>query len=293
MSRLVWFAVLAAWGSAGVGPQDAKAPPQDQKEAKVEPLMLSFGVYQSDKATAMYRQFIPVIECLEGRLKAALNRPVDMQLKIYKTYDEAIDALVAGQADFVRFGPAPYVLAKEKNPGIELLAMENEKGEKRFKGYVVVAEKSDIKTLADLKGKRFAFGDVNSTIGRYLIQAELVKAGIRARDLKGFRYLDRHDKVAKAVEVGEFDAGSIKAETLKAAAPGALRSIKEFDNVTKPWVARKGMDAPVLAALKKCLLELDDKDVLKTLGVSGFFPCEDGDYKFVREGMEQALEFGR
>lgn len=264
------------------------APPQDPKG---EPLTLSFGVYQSDKATAMYRQFIPVIECLEGRLKDALGRPVDMQLKIFKTYDEAIDALVAGQVDFVRFGPASYVTAKARNPDVALLAMEAEKGEKRFKGHVVVADKSPVKSLEDLKGRSFAFGDPNSTIGRYLVQSELAKAGVRAKDLSHFKYLDRHDKVAKAVELGDFDAGSVKAETLKAAAPGTLRSVKEFDNVTKPWVARKGLDARAFAALRKCLLELDDKDVLKVLGVSGFLPCEDDDYKIVRDGMVKAAEF--
>ena len=85
--------------------------------------------------------------------------------------------------------------------------MEDKKGERRFSGVIVVGADSSIKRLADLAGKRFAFGDENSTIGRYLAQAELVKAGIRARDLAHYEYLGRHDLVAKAVSLGDFRAG--------------------------------------------------------------------------------------
>jgi hypothetical protein len=35
---------------------------------------------------------------------------------------------------------------------------------------IAVQKDSPLKTLAELKGKKFAFGDQNSTIGRYLAQ---------------------------------------------------------------------------------------------------------------------------
>ena len=54
MPRPIWIALLLLVPSAAPSPQDAKA----------EPLTLSFGVYQSDKATPMYRQYIPVTEGL-------------------------------------------------------------------------------------------------------------------------------------------------------------------------------------------------------------------------------------
>ena len=127
---------------------------------------LTFGVYQSDKATVMYKMFFPVIQYIQSDLKRRLGRPVDIQLRIFRSYDEGIESLVAGKVDFVRFGPASYITAKGRNNRIKLLAMEHKSGKKRFKGLIIVAVDSPIRSLTDLKGHSFAFGDRNSTIGR-------------------------------------------------------------------------------------------------------------------------------
>lgn len=256
-----------------------------------ETLNLTFGLYQSDKATVMFKKFTPVIEALAEKIGAAAGRKTKIELTIYKTYDEAIDALTQGKVDFVRFGPASYITAKQRNKDVRLIVMEEEKGAKRFKGLVVVAAKSSIQKIADLRGKKFAFGDPNSTIGRYLVQAVLVDNGIHAKDLSHFEYLDRHDKVAKVVEIGDFDAGSIKTETFKALPEGTLRVIAEFDNVTKPWVMRSGMDDRTFKAMQEGLLKFTDKDALKELGVSGFALATDEDYDLVKKGMAKAEEF--
>lgn len=253
---------------------------------------LSFGLYQSDKATVMYRKFVPVLEYLQGNMERQLGRPVDIQLRIFKTYEEANDAIVNGDVDFVRFGPASYSIAKDRNPNIQLLAMEHKKGKKRFKGVVVVAANSPIQSLVDLKGRRFAFGSKNSTIGRYLVQAELAKAGIRANDLGSYEYLGRHDKVFKAVALGDYDAGSVKESTYKRYnGDGAMRVLMSFDNVTKPWVAREGLEPELMQAIQQSLFVLTDTTVLKELKVSGFLPTSDGEYEFVREGMREASHF--
>ncbi len=266
--------------------------PQSLAESK-ETLSLTFGVYQSDKATVMYRKFTPVIDAIQEEMERQLARPVDIELRIFKTYEQANDALVAGEVDFVRFGPASYVIAKNRNPNVQLLAMEHKKGEKRFKGVVVVSAGSPIKSLSELKGKTFAFGDRNSTIGRYLVQAELVKAGVYARDLKAYKYLGRHDLVAKAVELGDFDAGSIKIGTYKKIEKkGQLRILQSFDNVTKPWISREGLEPAVFKAIQQAMLGIDDAETLKDLKSSGFLPTSDAEYEFVRKGMGAAKRFG-
>lgn len=270
-------------------PAPVKPAPEDPQKST---LSLSFGVYQSDKATVMYKKLTPVLEYLQEDLEHRIGRPVDLQLSIFKSYDDGIAALVKGQIDFVRFGPASYITAKQREPRLDLIAMEQENGEKRFRGVVIVRNDSPIQKLADLKGKRFAFGDENSTIGRYLIQAELVKAGIHASDLAGSKFLERHDKVAAAVQIGDFDAGAVATGTYEQAnAKGTLRVIASFDNVTKPWVARAGFDPDVMAALRQGLMGIKDPAVLKELKVSGFVATSDEEYGFVREGMKVADEF--
>ncbi len=253
---------------------------------------LSFGVYQSDKASEMYRKFNPVIQALQHNLELALNRPVVIELKILKTYEAGQDALVAGEVDFARFGPVSYILAKNRNPDVKLLAMENKKGKKRFKGVIITRQDSPIQTLTDFAGRSFAFGNEQSTIGRYLAQMELARTGVFSHDLTGFEYLGRHDKVAKAVAVGDFDGGALKESSFKKAnQDGVLRVVASFDNVTKPWVARSGIDPVVYSSLQQVLLSLDDKQALKNLKVDGFFPAADSEYDIIRESMLEAENF--
>jgi phosphonate transport system substrate-binding protein len=253
---------------------------------------ITFGVYTSDKPTAMYRKFKPILEYLEGRLGRE-GRNADIKIKIYPSYSGALDAIVNGEVDFARFGPASYVMAKERNKDVRLLAMEHKKNQKRFYGIFIVPKSSSITSLNEVKGKSFAFGDKNSTIGRYLSQAELVKAGIYAKDLKSYVYLDRHDKAALAVAAGNYDAGVVKENTYKKYSESkGLKKIARFPNVTKPWVARAGFDEKIFKALQQGLLELKDKKILKNLRQDGFLVADDDDYKFVRNGMQRAKEFG-
>lgn len=275
-------AVLLCTGAA-----QSPAPAPQQKT-----LNLTFGVYQTDKATVMYRSFTPLIDALQEQVAQQLKRPVDIQLTIFRSYDDGIEALCKGTVDFVHIGPASYVTAKLRNPAVQLIAMEHENNEKRVPGVVVVAKDSPITTLAELKGKSFAFGDPNSTVGRWLVQAEMVKAGLRESDFSNIKYMERHDQVADAVAHGDFDAGAVKFSTFqKANAKGALRALLMFDNVTKPVVARQGLDKDVFNAIQKGLYELKDASLFTDLKISGFMSTSDAEYEFVREGMKTAAAF--
>jgi phosphonate transport system substrate-binding protein len=64
----------------------------------------------------MYKKLTPVLEYLQDDLEKRLARPVDIHLSIFKTYEEGIDAFAKGEIDFVRFGPAPYITAKGREP---------------------------------------------------------------------------------------------------------------------------------------------------------------------------------
>jgi len=251
-----------------------------------------FGIYTSDKPTVMYEKFNPIMNYLINFFQEQ-GIQLKIEIKIYPTYSGAITALVKREFDFGRFGPSSYILAKKENTKIRLLCMEHKKGERRFKG-VFIARKGDdsIIGISDLKDKSFAFGDKNSTIGRYLSQAQMVKKGIKATDLMQFEFLGRHDKVALAVAAGDYDAGVVKENTFtKYAEEKGLKQIGEFPNVTKPWLVRANLENSLYNHLKNGLLSLKDDTILKGLKQNGFLPATDKDYDFVRKGMILAEDF--
>lgn len=260
------------------------------QEHALETVAIRFGVYQTDKATELYRKFQPMLEMIEQAVALRLEQPVDIQLRIFKTYEAGLDALVGGDVDFVRFGPASYLLAHSREPNIELLAKESKNGKSTFHGVICVRADSPYETLEDLSGCRFAFGNPESTIGRYLSQAELMRIGITSDELESFEYLGQHDKVAKAVILGDFDAGALKESTFnKMNTSSELRALHMFENVTKPWVARADLDPEVAGALRFALLNAKDLDALKSLKVSGFMQATDSDYEPTRQAISVAI----
>jgi phosphonate transport system substrate-binding protein len=262
------------------------------KSAQAE-VTLSFGVYATDSRADVERKFRPALAALEKDLTERLGEAVTINLTISPTYEGGLDDLVEGRVDFTRFGPASYVLGKDRQPGLSILAIESKDGAKTFNGIICVARDSDIDSIAQLRNKSFAFGNDQSTIGRYLSQLYLVENGIHAKDLSGYEYLDRHDKVGIAVGRGEFDAGALKQSTfnklVKKGVP--IRVLVTFPNVTKPWVGRADLDSRIETALQAALLDMTDSKALKALKVDGMLPGSDADFEDIRQSIKENGRF--
>ncbi len=256
-------------------------------------IKLSFGVYTADKPTVVVREFKPLLKLLERSVGDSLGQAVTIKLQVASSYAAGIADISSGKVDFSRLGPASYIETKKQQPGIQILALEAKKGKKRSTGVISVGADSSIKSAADLKGKRFAFGNENSTIGRYLAQQYLAEQGLRASDLAHYEYLDRHDKVGTAVALGQYDAGALKQSTYKrlVANGAALRILATLNNVTKPWIARADLDEKIVSALRKSLLEMTDPVALKALQKDGFVEGNDGDYAVIRRAIDQNSRF--
>ncbi len=69
-------------------------------------IVLKFGVYTADKPTAVVTQFRPLIKILESDLTKTLGETVNIKFQISGSYEAGILALVKGDVDFSRFGPA-------------------------------------------------------------------------------------------------------------------------------------------------------------------------------------------
>lgn len=252
--------------------------------------VLRFVTYASERPSEELRKIEPFQRHLESVLNAK-GFNVRIELRIFSTYAEAQEAVYAGNFDFARIGPAGYVLARERKAPVALLAVESHGGLPVFEGLIFTRVDSPVMTLADLKGKRFAFGDSSSTTGRYLAQAALLQAGIRAVDLGGFEYLGQHDKVVLAVAVNTFDAGAANERTVEKYADRGLRKLHSFLTPTQPWVVNAKLDRRVAEALRLALLRID-LAALKYIDRDGFLPARDSDFDNLRKAMRLAEQFG-
>jgi phosphonate transport system substrate-binding protein len=251
---------------------------------------LNFATYSSERPSEELAKMEPIRSALERELNAGGSR-FRVTMRIYTTYDEAVDAAASGQADFSRLGPASYVRAKARNPGLLLLARESIGRSGELNGYIFVPSDSPIRRIEDLRGRRFAFGEENSTTGRYLPQAALVNAGIRARDLAEYRYLGRHDKVAFAVATNSFDAGAANEITLrKYGQQKGLRPILSLSGPAHAWVARKDIGEELRQQLVRALMALQPPE-LERIGRDALISARDSDFDAVRRAMKLAERF--
>jgi phosphonate transport system substrate-binding protein len=256
-------------------------------------ISLVLGLYPTEKPRNMVQAFRPSLDAVERAMERQLGEDVSIRTQILSDYFVALEQVLYGSVDFARLGAVSYVLGKKRDSGIELLAMENEKGSVDFEGVIAVRESSEIGDVAQLTGRTFAFGSERSTLGRYFAQAYLAQVGVHAEDLGGYTYLGNHEAVGLAVGAGRYDAGALNRRIFdKLTARGArLRAIASFRNVTRAWVARSGLQPHVREALRQALLGLDDPQTLEALGFNGFLPGDDARYDRTRKVIAQNALF--
>jgi len=167
-----------------------------------EKLILGVHPYKSVKKLQDY--YLPLTHLLSKKLNA------EVSLNIAKDYQTHIDLIGKDQIDIAYMGPASYVTLVNKYGKKRLLARQVIKGKPTFKGNIIIRSDAKIGKLSDLKNKRFAFGDPNSTMSHLVPRYMLVKNGITKETLKNVSFLGSHDNVAIAVLTGEFDAGAVK-----------------------------------------------------------------------------------
>jgi phosphate/phosphite/phosphonate ABC transporter binding protein len=269
--------------------------PEALKKADVE---LKFGLYESLDWLELHGQFRPLMEDLAKDLNKQTGKSVRIDATIYSDdYEATIERLASGKIDFVRFGPAPYVQARTRNPGIHLLAMELEDKtpDHTHPSYIFVHNDSGIEEISQLRGKRIAFADLHST-STYFFKSELAKAGLTKRQVT-YDHLDGHYHVIAAVARKDFDAGLVRYSHFKKLLPSfpELKRVKTVFPPNKPWIARAGLDEAVLAALRDCLLDFDkrhkDSPALALLKVDRFDAASSAEYAPVAQAVAEAWKF--
>jgi phosphonate transport system substrate-binding protein len=224
-------------------------------------------------------------------LRAYLARKMgrDVNLIIPTNYNATVEALGNGSLDFAYLGGLTYVKAQRRYAVAPLVQRTSDL---EFHSLFITQANSPIHVLADLKGKTFAFGDINSTSGHLMPYYELKQAGINVdADLK-YRYTGSHPATAKAVESGAMDAGALDESVYNSMiSDGKLDKTKvRVFYTSKPfldyvWVARKDVSAADCERFVQAFVELlegRDDVVLGILRGKKFVRATDDKYNLLR-----------
>lgn len=248
--------------------------------AAQEPDELLFGSVAMDIPAVMYKRLKPLTDYLSH----TLQRPVS--LKLSPNMGGAINEVSTGAVQLTYLTPVAYIKAHEKG-GAQLVAKTVTNGKGSFNLMIVVKQDSPIKTVKDLAGKDFAFGDEKALLQR----ATVVGAGMPLEKLGSYKFIGHYDNIVRAVISGDFDAGILK-DTMayKWEGKGVRILYRSPDLPPYNISASRSLSAKTLAELRKAFLLLDPKNpghlaVIKAIDIKydGFAATSDKEYDVVRK----------
>lgn len=280
LQRLIVLSTVLLWPLLGFG---------DEKRWML-------GVHPFKPATELNKAFQPLVVYLSDQL----NAPVT--LHVAKDYQTHVDMIGRDEIDFAYIGPALYVELVGKYGTKPLLARQAIGGKSVFHGKIFVRSDSPIQSMADLKGKRFAFTETHSTMGYLMPRYLLWQAGIPVQDFSSYKFLGDHVNVVLGVLSGNYDAGAVKEDVFYQYQARGLREIATTEPISDHlFVASRHLADAKRQQLQKILLQahLDSRGAAAlqslTPSVTGMTAVQDSDYDNLRRVLAavQKLEADR
>lgn len=248
--------------------------------------VLTVGLIPSEDSRAM----IANSQAMMDMLSKALGMPV--KPFVAADYNGVIEALRSKRLDVAYLGPFSYVLGTTV-ADIEAFAVAETKkaGRTSYKSLVIANKASGIKTVADLKGKTFAFVDPSSTSGHLFPKAGLMKAGLNSdKDFGRVIFSGSHDSNAIAVQNRKIDAAAIADRILDAAIAKGLAKREDIQVVWEsdpipesPTVWRKDLSPELKKRVQAAFLEVKDIPWSDQGMLNGFKPTNDAAYDVIRD----------
>ncbi|AXM97960.1 putative selenate ABC transporter substrate-binding protein [Pseudomonas plecoglossicida] len=250
---------------------------------------LRVSAIPDEAPTELQRKFKPLGEYLSKQL--------GMEVKFVPVadYPAVVESLASDRLDMAWLGGFTFVQVHLKDPTATPLVQREQ--DAQFTSKFITAN-PDVKSLADLKGKSFAFGSISSTSGSLMPRYFMLKED----NIKPENYFSRvaysgaHDATVAWVQAGKVDGGVLNASVWqKLVDAGKVDTSKVKVFATTPtyydynWTVRGNMDPELKEKIKQAFLTLDPanpehKAILDLQAASRFIETKPENYV----GTEQA-----
>ncbi len=253
--------------------------------------VLRVSAIPDEAPTELQRKFAPLGKYLEAQ--------TGMQVVFTPVSDYAavVESLATKKIDLAWLGGFTYVQAKIRTGGTALPIVQRAE-DAVFTSKFITADPA-IKSLADLKGKTFAFGAPSSTSGSLMPRFFLQQAGLNPeKDFKNVAFSGAHDATVAFVAAGKAEAGVLKASVWnKLVEQNKVDPAKVRVFATTPtyfdynWTVRGDLDPALVKKLTDAFVNLDPakpehKELMALQRASKFIPTKAENY----DGIEKAAQ---
>ncbi|MCL6499938.1 MAG: phosphate/phosphite/phosphonate ABC transporter substrate-binding protein [Firmicutes bacterium] len=192
-----------------------------------------------------------------------------VRAEVPTSYAATIEAMCAGRVDVAFLHPFAYVLARQRC-GADVRLVSVRFGVPYYRSQILYRAGLPVRTVADLRGRRFAFVDPASASG-YLFPAALLKRhGIDpTRHFSQVVFAGGHDKVVLAIYQGQVEGGATfgdefgndARDRVERQFPDVKRKVVVLEYV-KPYIPndtvsfRKGLEPELVERVVKALFRI-------------------------------------
>jgi phosphonate transport system substrate-binding protein len=248
--------------------------------AEDDPLIL--GVFPRRNATVTYKLFKPMV----GYLSEQLHREV--QLVTAKDFNTFWKGVVDKKYDIVHYNQYHY-LKSHKAYGYQVILKNEEFGQDALAGSLLVRKDSGINSVADLKGKKIAFGGGPKAMIAYVVPVYLLQqAGLHKDDYEAI-FAKNPPNAVLSVFYHQIDAAGAGDKVLNLNTVKSQIDVSQMEHLLTsdpiahiPWAVKPGMTASLRDKIQQAMLKLNDtkqgKRILKNAQLTGIRIATDAEY---------------
>lgn len=257
-----------------------------QAQGTAKPGVIRVGFIPAEDARAMVRQSQAILDIV------AKHTGLQIETFVGSDYNGTIEALRNGHVDVALLGPFSYVLATTQAP-VEAFAVTviANTMQPSYKSIIIAKKDSPIASLADLKGRTFAFVDPGSTSGYMVPAASMILAKISPeKEFKQVMYSGGHDATIVAVGSGKVEAGAVADRIYhRGCAKGladcnTLKVVWESPPIPNdPLLYRKNLSEELKQKIRDAFFSVKNLPFGEMGTVARFDPASDKDYDPIRD----------
>jgi len=296
MREIVVVALICTAIVIGCSKAETPSPGKSAQEKPLTEKPFVIGLIPEQNIFKQFERYEPLANYLSEKIG------LKIELKILPRYGNIIDNFVSEGMDGAFFGSFTYTLAHSKLD-VEVLARpEGIDGTSTYHGVIFARKDSGIRTVEDMKGKRFSFVDKATTAGYLLPLAYFKKNGIQdyRTYLKEAYFTGTHEDAVYDVLNKKADIGAAKSTIFNKVANSDRRLWNELTVLVRSpdvpengFAVRKDIDNSIKDKLIEALLNIHNdpngRGILKNFGAQKFVRTTIDDYKPV---FKYAKEIG-
>ncbi len=262
-----------------------------------DPGQLVFSIIPTEETTQELDIYQPLLKAMKEKTGKSI------EFFMPTSYASVIEGMVNGWVHVGVHGPNSYVLAREKDPTLEVFATYTKtKGHFQeegpgYRAVLLVKSDSAFNDIDALKDTVVGLADPASTSGNLMprmVFGEVIGTGPDVEKyFSRVVYTGGHDQSALAVKEGRVDSAFVATHRLDnvidrgLAAPSDYRVLWESGIIPQdPMVYRSDLCDPIKEGIKEAFLTLHDvaeaKPFFDGIKSTRFVPMEDSDYDIIR-----------